>query len=77
MSHHRPPYGHDGRWQRGRQRARRPHLGPQLKGPATVVAILCDSGTKYLSKIFNDEWMASQGYDVAAMDASAANRSAQ
>ena len=42
-----------------------------------MVAILCDSGTKYLSKIFNDEWMASKGYDVAAMDASAANRSAQ
>ena len=52
-------------------------LARKLKGPATVVAILCDSGTKYLSKIFNDEWMASKGYDVAAMDASAANRSAQ
>ncbi|EOD17437.1 hypothetical protein EMIHUDRAFT_310822 [Emiliania huxleyi CCMP1516] len=48
-------------------------LARKLKGPATVVAILCDSGTKYLSKIFNDEWMASKGYDVAAMDASAAN----
>ena len=52
-------------------------LARKLKGPATVVAILCDSGTKYLSKIFNDEWMASKGYNVAAMDASAANRSAQ
>eukprot|EP01023_Acetabularia_acetabulum_P035735 TRINITY_DN3371_c1_g1_i1.p1 TRINITY_DN3371_c1_g1~~TRINITY_DN3371_c1_g1_i1.p1 ORF type:complete len:362 (-),score=59.14 TRINITY_DN3371_c1_g1_i1:294-1379(-) len=26
-----------------------------------IVVILCDSGNKYLSKIFNDEWMASKG----------------
>lgn len=32
------------------------------RGPAVIVAILCDSGTKYLSKIFNDEWMRSKGY---------------
>ncbi len=51
-------------------------LARTLKGPATVVAILCDSGTKYLSKIFNEEWMASKGYDVAAMDAAAANGTA-
>lgn len=26
----------------------------------TIVTVLCDSGAKYLSKIFNDEWMASK-----------------
>ena len=25
--------------------------------PATIVAILCDSGVKYLSKIYDDEWL--------------------
>ena len=39
-------------------------LAKTLKGPATVVAILCDSGTKYLSKIFNDEWLSSKGIDA-------------
>jgi len=29
-----------------------------------VVVILPDSGRSYLSKIFNDEWMAEQGFDV-------------
>ena len=37
-------------------------LARTLKGPATVVAILCDSGTKYLSKIFNNDWMAEKGF---------------
>ena len=37
-------------------------LAKTLKGPAVVVAILCDSGTKYLSKIFNDDWMKEKGY---------------
>ena len=27
-----------------------------------MVAILCDSGTKYLSKIFNNDWMAEKGF---------------
>ena len=30
--------------------------------PATVVAVMPDSGVKYLSKIFNDEWMDKKGY---------------
>ena len=37
-------------------------LAQDLEGPATVVAILCDSGVKYLSKIFNDEWMDEKGF---------------
>jgi cystathionine beta-synthase len=42
-------------------------LARTLTAPACVVVILADSGTKYLSKIFNDEWMRSHGYgeDVA------------
>ena len=37
-------------------------LARTLKGPATVVAVMPDSGVKYLSKIFNDEWMDQKGY---------------
>ncbi|KOO27245.1 cystathionine beta-synthase [Chrysochromulina tobinii] len=37
-------------------------LAKTLQGPAVVVAILCDSGTKYLSKIFNDQWMNAKGF---------------
>jgi cystathionine beta-synthase len=29
--------------------------------PKTVVTLVCDTGSKYLSKIFNDFWMADQG----------------
>jgi cystathionine beta-synthase len=29
--------------------------------PKTVVTLACDTGSKYLSKIFNDFWMADQG----------------
>ena len=30
--------------------------------PKRVVTLICDSGNKYLSKMFNDFWMADQGY---------------
>lgn len=30
--------------------------------PLTVVTLLCDSGAKYLSKMFNDFWMVDQGF---------------
>lgn len=43
-------------------------LAKTLKGPATVVAILCDSGTKYLSKIFNDKWMSEKGFKLQALE---------
>jgi len=33
-------------------------LGPD----AIVVAIVCDSGDRYMSKVFNDEWMRDMGY---------------
>lgn len=33
----------------------------QIKGPATIVTIACDAGIKYLSKIFNDNWMREKG----------------
>lgn len=29
----------------------------ELKGPATIVTVLPDSGIKYLSKIYDDEWL--------------------
>ena len=32
-------------------------LAAQLKQAATIVTILPDSGIKYLSKIYNDDWM--------------------
>jgi len=37
-------------------------LAKTLDEPATIVAVLCDSGTKYLSKIFNDSWMNEKGF---------------
>jgi len=33
-------------------------LAKTLRGPATIVTVLPDAGVKYLSKIFDDEWMA-------------------
>lgn len=32
-------------------------LAAMLEGPATIVTVAPDSGVKYLSKIYNDEWM--------------------
>jgi cysteine synthase len=37
-------------------------LAKSLDEPACVVTILCDSGVKYLSKIFNDDWMTEKGF---------------
>lgn len=34
-------------------------LAKSLKAPATIVTILPDGGIKYLSKMYNDEWMKS------------------
>lgn len=36
-------------------------LAEKITGPATIVAILPDSGIKYLSKIYNDDWMKEKG----------------
>ncbi|MGP1311027.1 MAG: pyridoxal-phosphate dependent enzyme, partial [Phycisphaerales bacterium] len=32
------------------------------KEPKTVVTFICDSGAKYLSKMYNDYWMTDQGF---------------
>jgi cystathionine beta-synthase len=34
----------------------------EQKEPKRVVTFICDSGNKYLSKMFNDFWMLDQGY---------------
>ena len=39
-------------------------LAQSLKEPGVIVTILCDSGVKYLSKIFNDTWMEEKGYNT-------------
>lgn len=32
-------------------------------GPGkTIVTVLCDSGERYTSKIYNDEWLAKMGF---------------
>lgn len=36
-------------------------LAALLEGPATIVTVAPDSGVKYLSKIYNDEWMRENG----------------
>jgi len=43
-------------------------LARSLDAPATIVTILCDSGVKYLSKIFNDQWIAEKGYTLDEND---------
>lgn len=37
----------------------------QQTTPKTVVTFICDSGNKYLSKMFNDHWMQDQGFRTA------------
>ncbi len=36
----------------------------QQTTPKRVVTFVCDSGNKYLSKMFNDVWMAEQGFTI-------------
>src|SRR5438309_3239522 len=36
----------------------------QQTKPKRVVTFVCDSGNKYLSKMFNDVWMAEQGFTI-------------
>lgn len=33
----------------------------EQKTEKTVVTFICDTGSKYLSKVYNDFWMAEQG----------------
>ena len=44
------------------------HVAAQLKPDDVVVVLLPDSGRGYLSKIFNDEWMADYGFLSAKHD---------
>jgi cystathionine beta-synthase len=37
-------------------------VAEKLSEDKMVVAILPDSGTRYISKIFNDEWMREKGF---------------
>ena len=37
-------------------------LARQLRGPARIVTIFPDSGSRYMSTIFNDEWMKERGF---------------
>lgn len=39
-------------------------LAKQLGPGHTIVTILCDSGTRYQSKLFNPEWLAAKGLSV-------------
>src|SRR5215204_3839709 len=32
------------------------------KGPLKILVFLCDAGQKYVSKIFNDDWMRENGF---------------
>ena len=37
----------------------------------SVVSLLCDSGERYRSTYFNDDWLAERGFDTAAQEAEA------
>ena len=37
-------------------------LAATLDRPARIATIFCDSGTRYLSTIYNDEWMKARGF---------------
>ena len=32
-------------------------LAEQMEEPCTIVTILCDMGIKYLSKVYDDDWL--------------------
>ena len=33
-----------------------------------VVTVFCDHGSRYMSKIYSDEWMKNQGFSIKAKD---------
>jgi len=39
-------------------------LGSQVDKPAVIVTLLCDSGVKYLSKVFNSQWLKENNFDT-------------
>lgn len=40
-----------------------------LTAPATIVTVLPDSGVKYISKIYNDEWLEAHGFTPESLSA--------
>jgi cysteine synthase len=42
------------------------HVARQLGAGHTVVTVLCDTGSKYLSRLFNRDWLSSKGLLQAA-----------
>ena len=40
------------------------HIARQLGPGHRIVTILCDSGSRHLSKFYNDEWLRTQGIHV-------------
>lgn len=44
-------------------------IAKELKGPATIVVMIPDGGVKYLSKIYNDNWMNEHGLMERERDA--------
>ena len=43
-------------------------LANAATSPCTIVTLLCDSGIKYLSKVYNDEWLTEEGCDLNEPD---------
>jgi len=39
-------------------------LGSQVDKPAVIVTLLCDSGVKYLSKVFNSNWLKENNFNT-------------
>ena len=40
------------------------HIACQLGPGHRIVTMLCDSGSRHLSKFYNDEWLREQGIQV-------------
>jgi len=40
------------------------HIARQLGPGHRIVTLLCDSGSRHLSKFYNDEWLKAQGIEV-------------
>jgi len=40
------------------------HIARQLGPGHRIVTLLCDSGSRHLSKFYNDDWLKEQGIEV-------------
>jgi cystathionine beta-synthase len=43
-------------------------LSNSVKDGSVIVTVFCDSGVKYLSKVFNDEWLTANNYKTTVMN---------